>query len=137
MCTLSPCHSLDCSVKITLQHLTLMTITTRASQLLPSYPTSTYSSLLPQGCTFSCGLNDSVSLSLPDRDLLELKKLKIHLICPRNHKNCNISPVGILPLLPLLNPPSPFLMYPHLRPCPQRQSCRVNNRRTPHTTSPV
>ena len=137
MCTSSPRHSLDCSVKIMLQHSTLMTMTARVSQLLPIYPTSTYSILLPRGCTFLCGLNDSVSSLSPDRDLLELNKLKIHLIHPRNHKNCNIVPVGILPLLPLLNPPSPFLMYPHLRPRPQRQSCRVNNRRTPHTTSPV
>lgn len=28
-------------------------------------------------------------------------------MCPRNHKNCNIVPVGILPLLPSSNPPSP------------------------------
>jgi hypothetical protein len=28
-------------------------------------------------------------------------------MCPRNHKNCTLVPVGILPLLPSSNPPSP------------------------------
>lgn len=28
-------------------------------------------------------------------------------MCPRNHKNCSIVPVGIVPLLPSSNPPSP------------------------------
>jgi hypothetical protein len=50
------------------------------------------------------------------RDLLELKKLKIHMLCPRNHRNCNIVPVGILPLLPASNPPSPASSGPSTPP---------------------
>lgn len=33
-------------------------------------------------------------------------------MCPRNHKNCSIVPVGIVPLLPPSNPPSPTSVSP-------------------------
>ena len=109
--------------------------------MLQSYPMSTHS-ILPRGCTFSRGLNDSVSSSSSDRDLLELKKLKVHLLCPRNHKNCNIVPVGILPLLPSSNPPSPASSVapalPHLD-SPTNPSCTddVCNNHHVHPTPPA
>ena len=84
---------------------------------------------------------DSVSSS-SDRDLLELKKLKIHLMCPRNHKNCNIVPVGILPLLPSSNPPSPTSSAASTPPrvgSPTKQSCTddVCNNHHGHPTPPA
>ena len=109
-------------------------MTVRASQLLQSYPMITHS-ILPQGCTFSCELNDSVPSLSSDRDLLELKKLKIH-------KNCNIVPVSILPLLPSLNLPSPASSpastFPNIN-SPTKPSCTddVCNSHHIHLTPPA